>query len=171
MSKKLYISTKTYTHSVGLSCCFRQWRAAHSHCRYLHGYSLEVIIEFASTQLDNRNWVVDFGSLSAVKNMLIDTFDHKTVIAEDDPELPIFRDMMKKDLIDLIVLPDVGCEKFADHIYSKVETWLSQYNIAQKRAVSSFARGLGQLEPALLHSVEVREHAGNSAKVVTLYDR
>ena len=27
----MYRSTKTYDHNEGLSCCFRQWRADHSH--------------------------------------------------------------------------------------------------------------------------------------------
>ena len=35
--KALYRSTKRYSQEEGLSCCFRQWRAAHSHCRLIHG--------------------------------------------------------------------------------------------------------------------------------------
>jgi hypothetical protein len=27
MTRKKFISTKTYDHSIGLSCAFRQWRA------------------------------------------------------------------------------------------------------------------------------------------------
>ena len=38
-------STKTYKTSKGLSCCFRQFKA-NSHCQYLHGYSLEISVEF-----------------------------------------------------------------------------------------------------------------------------
>ena len=41
-------STKTYGHEEGLSCCFRQWRATHSHCRLLHGYALSFRLTFAS---------------------------------------------------------------------------------------------------------------------------
>ena len=55
-------STKTYKTSKGLSCCFRQFKA-NSHCQYLHGYSLEISVEFEAKNLDERNWVVDFGGL------------------------------------------------------------------------------------------------------------
>jgi len=34
-------STKTYKATKGFSCCFRQFKAT-SHCRFLHGYSLEI---------------------------------------------------------------------------------------------------------------------------------
>ena len=35
-----YYSTKTYGHNIGLSAVFRQPNADHSHCHFLHGYSL-----------------------------------------------------------------------------------------------------------------------------------
>ena len=47
-------STKTYKSSKGLSCCFRQYKA-NSHCQYLHGYSLEISLEFAAKNLDEKN--------------------------------------------------------------------------------------------------------------------
>ena len=39
MSK--FKSTKTYKSNKGFSCTFRQFKAT-SHCKYLHGYSLEI---------------------------------------------------------------------------------------------------------------------------------
>ena len=45
-----FLSTKTYNHNVGLSCCFRQWRAKDSHCQYLHGYSISVRFNFKSEE-------------------------------------------------------------------------------------------------------------------------
>ena len=77
-------STKTYGHEIGLSACFRQWRAE-SHCRLLHGYALAVKFVFESEELDVRNWVVDFGSLKTLKGWLEDTFDHTLLVANDDP--------------------------------------------------------------------------------------
>lgn len=79
-------STKTYGHDIGLSCCFRQWRSA-SHCRFLHGYALAVHLEFEADDLDARSWVMDFGSLKPVRQWLVQTFDHKTLVAADDPLL------------------------------------------------------------------------------------
>ena len=141
-----FISTKTYNHNIGLSCAFRQWRAKHSHCKYMHGYALSVRINFKG-QLNDRNWVYDFGDLKFVKQFLQDTFDHKTVIAEDDPELETFKELDEKGLIQLVVIPHVGCEKFAEYICKQ---------IAPQIEVNSNER-------VKLLSVEVREHSGNSA--------
>ena len=58
-----YYSTKTYGHNIGLSAVFRQPHADHSHCRFLHGYSLQFKFTFGSSDLDHRNWVQDFGGL------------------------------------------------------------------------------------------------------------
>tara|TARA_S200002703_G_scaffold8511_2_gene8541 strand:+ start:11301 stop:11747 length:447 start_codon:yes stop_codon:yes gene_type:complete len=141
-----FISTKTYNHNIGLSCAFRQWRAKHSHCRFMHGYALSVRINFKG-MLNDRNWVYDFGDLKFVKQFLQDTFDHKTVIAEDDPELETFKELEEKGLIQLVIIPHVGCEKFAEYICKE---------IAPQIVVNSNER-------VKLMSVEVREHSGNSA--------
>ena len=141
-----FISTKTYNHNIGLSCAFRQWRAKHSHCKYIHRYALSVRINFKG-MLNDRNWVYDFGDLKFVKQFLQDTFDHKTVVAEDDPELETFKELDEKGLIQLVVIPHVGCEKFAEYICKE---------IAPQIVVNSNER-------VKLMSVEVREHSGNSA--------
>lgn len=140
--------TKTFGHDVGLSCCFRQWRSK-SHCSKLHGYAIAVTLIFKSDSLDESNWVVDFGGLKDVKQYLIDTFDHKTLIARDDPEYQTFIDLSKKDMVDLVVLDHVGCEMFAKTIFTNVSAWLDSKYGSQVR-VSLF-------------SVEVREHGANSA--------
>lgn len=143
-----FFSTKTYTHAEGLSCCFRQWRATQSHCRFLHGYALQVEIKFAAETLDARRWVVDFGGMKPVKAFLQDTLDHKTLVAADDPELAQFRQMSDAGLIDLRVVPDVGCESFALLIHEFVTSWLETYEPGHRVSVAS---------------VEVREHGGNAA--------
>lgn len=144
-----YFSTKTYDHNEGLSCAFRQWKADHSHCSLIHGYALSVKLTFRATELDDRNWVVDFGGLKNIKEFLKDTFDHTTAIAEDDPELATFRMLHKKGIIDLRVLPGVGCEKFAEYIYEHVSSWL----VTVRPGV-------------ILKTVEVREHSANSSGVI-----
>lgn len=144
-----YISTKTYCHNIGLACAFRQWRAD-SHCKYLHGYALEIGFKFEATELDERNWVVDFGSMKSLKGILEDTFDHKTLVAEDDPQINSFRSMHIAGMIDIVVLPHLGCEKFAEMIFEVAEVWLLDNGYAPR---------------ARLLEVEVREHAGNSAIV------
>jgi 6-pyruvoyltetrahydropterin/6-carboxytetrahydropterin synthase len=58
----VYRSIKTYGHNEGLSCCFRQWRATHSHCRLIHGYALAFKLVFATRELDERNGVSILGA-------------------------------------------------------------------------------------------------------------
>jgi 6-pyruvoyltetrahydropterin/6-carboxytetrahydropterin synthase len=139
-----YYSTKTYDHNEGLSCAFRQWRAAHSHCRWIHGYALSVKLTFGAHTLDDRNWVQDFGGLKEIKTWLKSMFDHTLCIAEDDPELEKFKELHIKDLCDLRIVPAVGCEKFAELIYDHVSKIVNNDRI-------------------WLDSVAVKEHSGNGA--------
>lgn len=107
-----YQSTKTYGHERGLSCAFRQWRAD-SHCNQLHGYALSFKFTFEADELDDRNWVQDFGALKPLKERLDYFFDHTTAIAEDDPA---YNDMVRLEglgFCNLRVLSAVGCEAFA----------------------------------------------------------
>ena len=54
---KNYKSTKLFE---GYSTAFRQWRASHSHCKFVHGYALKFKVTFEGN-LDELNWVCDFG--------------------------------------------------------------------------------------------------------------
>lgn len=142
-----YRSSKTYGHEVGLTAVFRQWRAQ-SHCRFLHGYALKVHIEFEADELDERRWVVDFGSLKSFKGWLEDTFDHKLLIAEDDPQKGMLEAMGGLDLAQVVLVPATGCEAFAELIYEGAEVWLKDNGYAPRVRV---------------HSVTVSEHGANSA--------
>jgi 6-pyruvoyltetrahydropterin/6-carboxytetrahydropterin synthase len=142
-----YYSTKTYDHTEGLSCAFRQWRAKDSHCRLIHGYALAFKFVFGATTLDDRNWVQDFGGLKDIKAWLKENFDHTLVVAEDDPELETFKQLTTKDIVDLRIIPAVGCEKFAEYVFNYVSNIIEQ---------NSGGR-------VWLDSVECREHGANSA--------
>ena len=142
----MYKVTKTYCHNLGLSASFRQWRAK-SHCRFIHGYALEVRLTIVATELDENNWVFDFGGLKDIKRQLIDLFDHKTLVAEDDPKKAMFKELEIAGLIQYVEVPNVGCEGFAKYIYD-----LAYPRIKELRTNN-----------AELESVEVREHQGNSA--------
>lgn len=140
----MWISTKTYDHSEGLSAAFRQWRAT-SHCNLIHGYALKFRFEFESDTLDDRNWVQDFGSLKELRQSLHNMFDHTLVVAADDPKLDTFLALGEAGLADIRVLPlGVGCERFAEYAY----------NLACARVDPSRVR---------VRSVECSEHGGNSA--------
>lgn len=147
MSAPLYSSTKTYGHELGFSCAFRQWRA-HSHCRFLHGYALSFKFVFIADKLDDFNWVVDFGGMKSLKGILERTFDHTTLVAEDDPEIVIFQKLAEHNMIQLRVLPNVGCECFAEYVYDVAAIWLQD---------------AGYDGRVRLLSVEVAEHGANSA--------
>jgi 6-pyruvoyltetrahydropterin/6-carboxytetrahydropterin synthase len=147
VGQETYRSTKTYDHSEGLSCCFRQWRATHSHCRLIHGYALAFKFVFATHQLDERNWCFDFGGLKPIRAWLHDMFDHTVIVALDDPSLPQLQQLDRDGLANVRILPAVGCEAVAKHVFDYVAKYI--------RAESN-----GRV---WLESVEVREHGGNSA--------
>jgi len=141
-------STKTFGHELGISCAFRQWRATHSHCRFLHGYALSFKFTFEADTLDDKNWVQDFGSMKRIKEELQYDFDHKTVVAHDDPEFHWFEEAAAAGILELTVLPAVGCEKFAEHAY----------NLAYKHLIQE------KLDHRIrIISCEVAEHGANSA--------
>lgn len=141
-----YGSTKTYTHSVGLACCFRQWRAE-SHCHFLHGYALQVEFDFSCKELDHRNWAVDFGALKPLKGWLESLLDHKTLVAKDDPQISLFREMHIAKIIDMVEVESCGCEGTARIIYEYAEQWLKDAGFTH----------------VVLERVTVKEHEGNGA--------
>ena len=102
------------------STAFRQWRAD-SHCQFIHGYRLQTKIYFTANELDERNWIFDFGNCKEIKKILEDQFDHTTCVAGDDPEIEIFRLLSEKKLINLRIMEDgVGMEKTAKWIFDKI---------------------------------------------------
>ncbi len=141
-----YQSTKTFTHDVGLSACFRQWRA-NSHCNQVHGYALAIHITFGAKHLDDRNWVVDFGGMKDLKQTFQDLFDHKTLVARDDPHLDFFLHGQRVGVMDVVVVDNVGCEAFAQLAYETTAAWLVTQGLHKRCHVVS---------------VEVREHGANS---------
>ena len=142
-----YISAKRYGHDRGFSCCFRQWRAR-SHCSQLHGYALAFKLTFSAAKLDERNWVIDFGGLSEIKEWLENMFDHTTLVARDDPEIEWFAAAHEKGLLRLTIMQDVGCEAVAKAVYNFTNDWLERMKHAPR---------------VRLDKVEVWEHEGNSA--------
>ena len=156
-----YYSTKTYGNDRGLSCAFRQWRSTHSHCSLLHGYSIGIRLVFEADTLDCRNWVMDFGGLKKFKQWAEYMFDHTTLVAEDDPHLESFKQLAEikggyKDLgiLDLRIVPAVGCEKFAEMAYNKMAEIIEEMKSTPGIVVNGQVR---------VKSVEVFEHDSNSA--------
>lgn len=145
-------STKLFD---GYSSVFRQWRAEGTHCKFLHGYAVAFRVWFEG-DLDERNWVFDFGGMKRAKNTIDGMqpkeffawlLDHTTLIAADDPYLDKFKQMHEDGIIQLRIMPSVGCERFAEFLYNVINNFLKVETDGRVRAVK----------------VEVYEHERNSA--------
>jgi 6-pyruvoyltetrahydropterin/6-carboxytetrahydropterin synthase len=150
--KTKFQSTKIFD---GFSTVFRQWRADGTHCQFLHGYGISFKITFEG-ELDERNWVWDFGGMKRAKGTIDGMnpkawmdfmFDHTYIIAEDDPFLPLAKEMDKGGIVQLRVIPATGAEQFAKYIYDKVNEFVLQETNNRVRVTQ----------------VEFKEHNKNSA--------
>tara|TARA_R100001591_G_scaffold34653_1_gene46230 strand:+ start:448 stop:912 length:465 start_codon:yes stop_codon:yes gene_type:complete len=147
-----FTSTKIFD---GFSTVFRQWKAETTHCKYLHGYGVSFKLYFEG-ELDERNWVWDFGGMKRAKGKIEDMspkewfdymFDHTFIVAEDDPYLPSFLKMDEAGVAQVRVVPATGAERFAQFIYDKVNPFIQEET---NNRVS-------------ISKVEFREHNKNNA--------
>ena len=130
------------------SAAFRQWRSTHSHCQFIHGYNLTANITFEANELDNKGWVADFGGLKDLKSTLEHTFDHKLVVAADDPEIELIRQLDDAGVAEVVVLPGgVGCERFAEFVLKTADTFIDEATEGRVRVAS----------------VQINEHDSNFA--------
>ena len=116
----------------GFSTVFRQWKAEDTHCRFLHGYGISFKVYFEG-DLDDRNWVWDFGGMKRAKTRIDGLqpkkwmdymFDHTVIIAEDDPDVQAFIQMGQAGVAQVRIIPATGAEKFAEYIYSNVNEFV-----------------------------------------------
>jgi 6-pyruvoyltetrahydropterin/6-carboxytetrahydropterin synthase len=147
-----FISTKVFD---GFSTCFRQWRAEGTHCRFVHGYGTSVKIWFEG-ELDERNWVWDFGGMKRAKGTIDGMspdkwfkfmLDHTLIVAEDDPYAQAFSQMHDAGVAQVRFIPHVGAERFAEYIYNKVNEFVFSETDGRVKVIK----------------VEFREHEKNSA--------
>ena len=145
-------STKLFD---GFSTVFRQWKAEGTHCKFLHGYGVSFRVWFEG-ELDERNWVWDFGGMKRAKNTIDGKnpkewmdymFDHTTIVATDDPGIGGFRTMNELGIIQLRELEAVGAEQFAKYIFEKLNTFVQEETSGRVSVVR----------------VEFMEHAKNTA--------
>lgn len=114
-----FFSTKRFG---PISTGHRQWKAD-NHCSLLHGYGRVLEITFGCKELDDKGWVVDFGDLKHVKEFLEHHWDHRILIAHDDPKLDILEKMEKEGLVALTVMYppyNPGIELSAQWVFDKV---------------------------------------------------
>lgn len=148
----MYKSSKVYD---GFSTCFRQWKAQSTHCRYLHGYGVSFKVTFQG-ELDDRNWVFDFGGMKRAMNTIDGKepkkwmdwlLDHTTIVAEDDPELERFKALDKAGVIQLRIIPSTGAEQFARYLFDRLNEFVEEETHGRVNVVE----------------VEFREHGKNTA--------
>ena len=128
----------------------RQWRHQ-GHCSFIHGYGRIVEITFEANNLDERGWVMDFGNLKQVKEWIESEWDHRVLIAHDDPALNYLKEMHDKELININILPEgygPGIEQSCEYIYD-----------GANRIVKKITNGL-----VWVKKVKIFEHENNWAE-------
>jgi 6-pyruvoyltetrahydropterin/6-carboxytetrahydropterin synthase len=95
-----YTCTKRYPE---ISVAHRHWRAQ-THCAFIHGYARSTEITIGCDALDARGWVVDLGDLRAIRRFLEQAWDHRLLVADDDPLLPELRALEAKGGLHLNVM-------------------------------------------------------------------
>lgn len=130
-----YQSTKVFDN---YSVAIRQWKAAHSHCQLIHGYAFEFKVWFESIeedidkQLDEMNWIVDFGGFKSqpvgngLKDWMDMMFDHTLMLEKDDPYLDVFQQLEQMHLCKLTVVDKIGAESCAKLVFDKFNDVLSK---------------------------------------------
>mgnify|MGYP003112429261 FL=1 len=133
-----------------ISVGHRQWRDE-GHCAYVHGYGRYIQFTFEG-ELDHRQWVMDFGDLKDVKKWLEDQWDHRVLIASDDPHLEKLQEMHDLGILNINVM-DVskgwgpGIEASCKFVYDQVMPLISSKTDNRVKLVR----------------VEIWEHERNSA--------
>lgn len=142
-----YYTTKTYGHDLGLSACFRQWRAE-SHCHRFHGYPLSFAFKFGTRVLDSNGWGIDYGNLKPIKSMLQEMFDHNLLVALDDPLLDHYKQLEAIGAAQITYVPNVSGESLARLVFFETEEWLVNTGLSPR---------------VWVQSVTCSEHEANSA--------
>lgn len=112
-----YTCTKTFD---CVSTAHRNWRAKNNtnrdskKCSFIHGYTKSFTFVFGCDELDENNWVYDYGTTSSnmprtmtlIKEFINDHLDHGVTTDSSDPMLSKLYEMHDLELIKLFVIPD-----------------------------------------------------------------
>ena len=111
-----------------ISTGHRQYKAD-SHCRWIHGYGRYVELKFACDERDEKGWVYDFGGLKWFKKWLEDQWDHRLLLAHDDPLIGLFEGLHKLGGVNLNILPEgygPGIEDSCKWVYDNVNPMITE---------------------------------------------
>ena len=110
-----------------ISVGHRQWKDQ-GHCAWVHGYGRYIQFTFEG-ELDHRQWVMDFGDLKDVKKWIEAEWDHRVLIASDDPLLPQLKELESHGGINLNILPDgyyPGIEESCRYLYDELNPMIKK---------------------------------------------
>ncbi len=146
MIQPKFFSTKRFG---PISTGHRQWRHD-GHCSYAHGYGRIVKIIFGTEELDDRGWAVDFGDLKAVREWLVSEWDHRILLASDDPLLDEFKTLHELGGVNINIMPEEygpGIELSCKYVYDHVDAMIR----------------MRTNDRCWVQMVEIWEHENNSA--------
>lgn len=116
------------TKSFTFDAAHRLFKLPTSHkCSNIHGHTYRVDVSITVKELDEYDFVIDFGELRWFKNYLDDNFDHKILISLSDP---LLNDLQKiLPTTNLTVFPIIenqesSSELMCKHFYNIVKEWL-----------------------------------------------
>ncbi len=107
------------------------------HCRFIHGHNWGFEFEFVARELDECGFVIDFGGLHAVKNLLA-LFDHALLLNQDDP---LAEDQSLKDVMafighsNVVLVPDCSCEGLAMKMHVEVDVLVQRLTDGRVRCL------------------------------------
>jgi len=113
----------------GFAAAHRQHRHD-GHCALIHGHNFAFEFTFTADRLDENQFVVDFGKLKWLRQLLTDKFDHTLLLNEDDPSLKYLRVVLNNTsrescghnlaLAKIEVVPNCGAEGLAEYLFAEV---------------------------------------------------
>jgi 6-pyruvoyltetrahydropterin/6-carboxytetrahydropterin synthase len=137
-----------------ISTGHRQWRDD-GHCSWVHGYGRYIQFTFACNELDERQWVMDFGDLRDIRKLIELNWDHKLLLASDDPLLVKFTELaelggVSLNVMDVTIGHGPGIEGSCKFIYDLTQpmidkktngrVWISQVEIWEHENNSAIYR-------------------------------
>lgn len=147
-----------------ISTGHRQWRDD-GHCAQIHGYGRYVEFTFECLSLDGRQWVMDFGDLKDVKKWLEEQWDHRVLIASDDPQMELIMQAHSTNLMNVNIMdvsngygPGIegSCKFVYDHVnpmilkktggrvwVKRVQIWEHENNTAIYEPTNSYGDRYG----------------------------
>jgi 6-pyruvoyltetrahydropterin/6-carboxytetrahydropterin synthase len=133
-----------------ISTGHRQWKHS-GHCSFAHGYGRYVEFTFECSKRDHRGWVMDFGDLKDVKKWLEKEWDHRLLLAHDDPLLDNFKKLHKLGGVNINIMP----EGYGPGIEDSCKYVFDHMNIIIKEKTNG---------RAWIKSVKIYEHENNWAE-------